>query len=61
MPVIGSEYEVIREAQENGYDLYVLAGFPSDAGYVRSGFATLPSATDDEMQEEEFIHEPFSC
>lgn len=52
MPVVGSEYEVIDETQHGGFDLYVLAGFPSDCGYVRSGFATLPDKTADEMAEE---------
>jgi hypothetical protein len=62
MPVVGSEYEVVDEVEENGYELYVLAGFPSDAGYVRSGFATLPDSTADEMQEEQqFIYDQLSC
>lgn len=62
MPVVGSEYEVINEVHENGFDLYVLGGFPSDCGYVRSGFATLPNSTADEMEEEElFIYDQFSC
>jgi hypothetical protein len=52
MPEVGSEYVVIDEVRHGGFDLYVLAGFPSDCGYVKSGFATLPDSTADEMAEE---------
>lgn len=61
-PEIGDEDVVLRTHKSYQRIYYILERFGNDNGYRADHFATLPDTTADEMAEEEqFIHEPFSC
>lgn len=66
-PEIGETVTVIGEGVFAGVvDCYILQEYKSPSwimewGYDKRNFAILPDKTADEIEEEQFIYEPFSC
>ena len=57
----GDTLTVTWEGDHDGIYSYEFAETGYYYRYSAWRYAVLPDATADEMQEEEFIHEPFSC
>lgn len=59
---VGDVYNVLDTYSYCGVSFYKLVEIGPDYGFDTKHFAVLPDQSADEMEEEEqFIHEPFSC
>lgn len=60
-PEVGDTDIVDRVEERYHHAYYVLERFGKDNGYRADHFAILPGTTADEMEEEQFIYDQFSC